>query len=258
MEQIRVPGQRLGRIPSPPEHRERNLRLARYLPTLPAAPATLDLTGGITAWPMFLNDHLGDCTCAAAAHMLEVWGQQVDGTPKLVTDQDVLAFYERQGYVPGDAATDQGACETNVLETWRSSGLAGDTLYAYAEVDVSQHDQVRAAARLFGGLYIGILLPIVAQSQSVWDAVPGPLQEIEPDGWGGHAVNVVGYDAAGLTIVTWGAVKRMTWGFWDAYVDEAYACLPSDYDRLAGRALANGFNEAQLREDLLAFGAVDL
>ena len=36
-----------------------------------------------------------------------------------------------------------------------------------------------------------------------------------PGSWGGHAVDVVGYDDAGLTVVSWGALLRASWDFWD-------------------------------------------
>jgi hypothetical protein len=63
---------------------------------------------------------------------------------------------------------------------------------------------------------------------------------------------VVAYDSRSLTVVTWGALQSMTWGFWAAYCDEAYAILSPDYlDQKAGQTVApNGFNLAQLQEDL--------
>ena len=58
-------------------HRDdaRTLKLTNYLTTgaLPSAPATLDLSGKVANWQMFANDRLGDCTCAAAGHMVELW-----------------------------------------------------------------------------------------------------------------------------------------------------------------------------------------
>jgi hypothetical protein len=62
-------------------------------------------------------------------------------------------------------------------------------------------------------------------------------------------VPVVAYDAHGLTVVTWGALKRMTWGFWQAYCDEAYALLSPDFLNASGVA-ASGFDLAQLNADL--------
>jgi len=61
-------------------------------------------------------------------------------------------------------------------------------------------------------------------------------------------VDVVGYDAAGLTVVTWGAPKAMTWPFWDRYCDEAYCIISEDFLR-DGRSPA-GFDVASLRHDL--------
>lgn len=49
-------------------------------------------------------------------------------------------------------------------------------------------------------------------------------------------------------MVTWGAVKTMTWDFYDAYADEAFAVLSADY--LKGGQSKEGFNLAQLKTDL--------
>ena len=48
---------------------------------------------------------------------------------------------------------------------------------------------------------------------------------------------LAGYDADWLYAVSWGAVRRMSWGFWHAYADEAWA-LGSGEDWLmaAGRS----------------------
>jgi hypothetical protein len=42
-------------------------------------------------------------------------------------------------------------------------------------------------------------------------------------------VNVVAYDPDGLTVVTWGGLKKMTWSFWDRYCDEAYCIISDDF-----------------------------
>ena len=110
------------------------------------------------------------------------------------------------------------------------------------------HDLVRAAAWLFGGLYLGLQLPLTARAQATWDwtgALDGPAR---PGSWGGHAVDVVRYDEGALTIVTWGALKAMTWAFWDRYCDECYAILSPDF--LAGGRAPNGFDLDALKEDL--------
>lgn len=242
-ERIVIPGARLGRLPTPEIVREQNFKLARYLPTLPEPPKTLDFTQAVASWPMYANDHLGDCTCAALAHMLEVWTQQVDGFARLVTDNDVVDLYNLV-----NNGRDQGADMQNVLRTFRHQGLAGDTILGYVEVDVADLQAVKTAAWLFSGVYFGANLSISNQGQEVWDASDGP--QGTPGSWGGHAINLVQYDDTGGTLITWGGAKRFTWAWWMKCVDEAYVAIPHDYDRLAGKALANGFNEDQLKADL--------
>ena len=61
---------------------------------------------------------------------------------------------------------------------------------------------------------------------------------------------VIAYDASGLTCITWGALKQMTWAFWDAYCDEAYACLSKDW---AAAKAPSGFDWAALDADLGGF-----
>ena len=89
---------------------------------------------------------------------------------------------------------------------------------------------------------------MTAQRQSVWDwthRLDGPAR---PGSWGGHAVDVVRYDARMLTVVTWGGLKELTWSFWDRYCDEAYCLLSTDFLE-AGKA-PNGFDLAALKRDL--------
>ncbi|HKD36500.1 MAG TPA: hypothetical protein VKB78_06855, partial [Pirellulales bacterium] len=52
---------------------------------------------------------------------------------------------------------------------------------------------------------------------------------------------------------TWGQLKRMTWAFYDAYVDEAYAILAQDFLSDVGKA-PNGFDIAALAADLEQVG----
>ena len=248
MENVRIEGMRLGRTPKRVD--PSSLKLESLLPkVIPQPPAAVDMTTGVAQWPMFANDHLGDCTCAALGHMLEIWNEQADRSARILSDNQVIALYNLV-----NNGQDQGANMLDVLHQMRTgAGLAGDKVYAYASVDTGQANLVQVAAWLFTGVYIGIQMPVSAQKQTgpgiVWDVAPGP--DGKAGSWGGHAVNVVAYDSNGLTVVTWGALQRMTWAFWNAYVDECWALLPDDYERLKGPLQANGFDFAQLQQYLL-------
>ena len=227
----------------------RNLRLSHYMgTTLPTAPVSVDWSHGISNWGMMLNDQLGDCTIAGAAHAIQVWTANLETELTLSDDQVLLAYEQWDGYNPSDPASDQGGVELDVLKNWRQQGLAGHALKAFAAATVQDVAEVRQAINLFGGIYIGLSLPLTAQKQAVWDVGHG--SNGKPGSWGGHCVYVVGYDATGFTCITWGELKKMTVGFWKKYCDEAYALLSPDW--IGAKGSPEGLALAQLEADLAA------
>jgi hypothetical protein len=227
----------------------RTLRLARYLTTgLPPAPPAKDWTKGIANWGMMLNDKLGCCTIAAAAHAIQVWTANTT-TEVTLSDHLVLRYYEKwDGYKPSQPDTDQGGVELDVLNNWQKGTLSRHKLIAFADASVSSLEDIRQAITLFGGVYIGVSLPVTAQDQDVWDVVPGGGADSKPGSWGGHAVFVPSYDEKGFTCITWGALKQMTVAFWSEYVDEAHVLLSADW--LVAKGSPSGFNLAELQTDL--------
>ena len=65
------------------------------------------------------------------------------------------------------------------------------------------------------------------------------------------APSTIDYDLHGLVVVTWGKLMRMTWSFWGAYGDEAYAVLSSDWLNPNHKS-PGGFDIAALTQDLRA------
>lgn len=229
----------------PRRYDRHTLRLARYLtPALPPPPPSVTNSRGITDWGMMLNDKLGDCTIAGVGHAIQVWTLS-KGNEITVPDPTVLQYYEKwDDYNPSNPASDQGGEELQVLKDWRKQGFSGHQLLAFADPDPQDDLHVREAIALFGGLYIGLQLPVSAQTQDVWDVASGP--NAHPGSWGGHCVFVPDYDADTLTCITWGQLKKMTWGFWGTYCDEAHALLSRDWQPPAG------FDMAALQADLAA------
>jgi hypothetical protein len=227
----------------------RTLSLGRYVDAarLPDPPASFDETAGVAEWPMYANDRIGDCTIAAAGHMIEAWTAAGQRRTVEISEQEVLDAFDHVKLT--DPATgEEGAIELDVLRFWRKSGIGGHKIGAYTRVSVHNPVLLRTAAWLFGGLYIGVQLPQTARTQDVWDWTGSLAGPARPGSWGGHAVNVVRYDADTLTVVTWGRLKGVTWSFWDRYVDETY-CIISD-DFLERGQAPNGFDLAALEADL--------
>ncbi len=245
-------GQKVKLGKGPARHDPRTLQLAKYIPPTAIAPppAKEEWAKRVAQWPMMLNDKLGDCTCACAGHMIEQWTTYAS---KTVTPADaaVLKAYEDVGgYNPADPSTDNGAVILDVLNYWRKTGIGGRQILAFAAIEPKNHTEFMDSVVLFGNCYIGVALPVSAQTQAVWAVPPGgPTGQGAPGSWGGHATPIVSYDMRGLIVVTWGALKRMTWGFLDTYCDEAYAVLSQDWIEKTNLA-PNNFDLTALQADL--------
>jgi hypothetical protein len=239
--------QRLGKLPVRTD--VRTLALARYVDSsrLPSPPDAFEETSGVDSWPMYANDRIGDCTTAAAAHMIEAWTAAGQGHTILLSERDVLDAFD-DVKLTDPVTGEDGAIELDVLRYWRKTGIGGHDIGAYARVAVWDQRLVQTAAWLFGGLYIGLQMPQTAHTQSVWDWTGSLVGPARPGSWGGHAVDVVRYDRNGLTVVTWGRLQELTWSFWARYCDEAYCILSDDF--LTKGNAPNGFDLAALEADL--------
>jgi hypothetical protein len=227
----------------------RTLALGDYLkPSLPAPPPAKDWTCGVTDWGVMLNDKLGDCTIAGVAHAIQVWSVCTGGeiTP---LDSTVLSYYEKwDGYNPADPTTDHGGVELDVLNSWHKEGFDGHALLAFADPKYANLDEIRQSIALFGGVYIGLALPLTAQTQDVWDVVPNGGAKAKKGSWGGHCVFVPKYDDKSFTCITWGKPKTMTLAFWKKYCDEAHTLFGQNW--LSAKGAPSGFNQGQLQTDL--------
>src|SRR5579862_867612 len=118
-------------------HDPRTLQFSAYLKATapPAPPSHEDYSKPVKAWPMMLNDNLGDCTCACAGHMIEEWTTYV-GKAFTPTDKEVLKAYEAvSGYTPSNPNSDQGAAVLDVLNYWRKTGVGRHKILAYAALE---------------------------------------------------------------------------------------------------------------------------
>lgn len=234
----------------------RTLRFATYKASLPAAPSAYDFSNRIHGLTMLQNDVLGDCTCAAVGHLVQAW-TSYNGGSYVPSDAATLSLYENAcGYDPMDPSTDQGGELISVLKYWKANPFEGHTIDAYVSVNPKNQEEVRQALYYFGGVYVGVQLPLAAQNQTVWD-VPflGIRGKGEPGSWGGHAIaNILDYDENGLTTITWGDTKLMTWKFLETYCDEMYCILSPDWYG-PEKVAPTGFDSNALAQDLLLLEA---
>ncbi len=141
-------------------HDPRTLLLAAYVtPSLPNPPASFDLTSKVKSWGMMDNDQIGDCTCAAAGHMIMEWTANAGKKMVTPTDKQIVSAYSAiTGYNPTTGANDNGAVEIDVLNFWRQSGIAGHKIGAYMALEPANHIHIMDSVFLFEGCYIGLQL----------------------------------------------------------------------------------------------------
>jgi hypothetical protein len=231
-------------------HDDRTLKFAKYAPPV-RPPASVNWTNIVKSWGMLGNDQCGDCTFAAVAHLLQSWEENNGVTGGTPTESSVVSAYaSATGYDPRTGANDNGANMLDVLNRWTDPGLFGNRLGAYAKVE-TQHE-VQLSTWWFGGVYVGIQLPISANDQinghMPWVLPLDISPSNEPGSWGGHCVPIVAYSDWGVTVVTWGQLQLASWGWLQVYMDEAYACLDLAWT-VRGHA-PNTFDFVTLQQDL--------
>jgi len=206
---------------------------------------------------MMGNDNHGDCTCAAAGHMIEEWTANT-GQEKTLPDAAILSAYRH--FAGNDA--DAGASMLDVLKYWRKTGIGGDKILAFTQLQSRSVIQVRDSVSLFGACYIGVSLPdfAIAPGADVlttpWVLPPqGPVGDAAANPDNGHCIPAVGYDEQNLYVVTWGALKMMSWEFYQAYMDEAYAVLSRDWVSQKLGTSPPGLDLTALQQDVAAVSA---
>lgn len=231
----RVAG-RLGKLP--PEPDRPRLRLQLPTRTVLARPSSRDYLSAVEDWPMYGNDFYGDCVFAEQGHHVETITRYGQGATVKVTDGDVLAAYSAvTGFDPANTETDQGTIMQDGCDYWRKTGIGGHRIVAFAAVNHTDLDQVKAAINVFGSVAIGFSFPAVAMDQFNNGQ---PWRVVASDGGiqGGHAVQVGAYDdaTAMFKVTTWGAVQEMTAEFFARYVDEAWAVISQEWLDANGRS----------------------
>ncbi len=249
---------KLGRLPA--KHDTRTLRFARYASPKLHAPPVLKWKSA-EPWKMYVNDQIGDCAVASTCHAREAWSKNAEAKEIEAADQEVIAAYSAiSGYDPRTGANDNGCYMLDVAKYWRTVGIAGSKIMAFASVFPQSIAEVQEAMWLFGGVWIGVSLPLAAQTQKVW-SVPKRVPWFQqfswrPGSWGGHAVYCLDYDSAKQLIrfVSWGEERYMTYRFFVTYVEECYAVF-SDHWLDERNVAPNGFDLKALQSDLGNIGS---
>ena len=261
-----------GRI-RPRPHAPR-LSLANYLRAdLPTPPPVVDYSAKARAalGQVYLNDQLGDCVVAGAAHMIGVWTGNADGgSPAIFGEWPLRNAYSAfsGGLYP---AQDSGCDEEFALNVWAKKGFAPSfgnphKIVAWVAVDAANAREVKTALWLFEGLMSGVELPDAwidpppEHDGFVFDVAGDPVPT------NGHCMTHFSYSerydqAPRLGCATWGLYGEVTFAALARYMvgsanGALYAAVSQDALIRATQKAPNGFDVMRLLADAKAFGFV--
>jgi hypothetical protein len=210
--------------------RSPSLRLASILKTtLPDHPLSEDYLSNLSKWQLLGNDQYGNCAAVGWANLRRFISAMLGEKENYPALDDVLKLYKTQN--PNFPVDDNGMDMQSLLEYLnKNGGPDGVKLVAFASVDTSNLDEIKAAIHIFGALLLGVEVQSGNQQDfaegKVWDY--HPKQSIE----GGHCVlsgGFLGKPNSDIRFITWGSETGMTDDFWNNLVNcpsgEAWVCI---------------------------------
>ncbi|WP_037616475.1 hypothetical protein [Streptomyces aureus] len=244
----------------------RALSLSRILTgTVPAHPAAADYLARLAAWQMLGNDAAGDCVAVTWANVRRLVSS-IAGAERYPTQDEVWALYRTQnpGFDPNGTADtngpgsdhDQGMVIQTLLEYLvKHGGPDGVKALAFAKVDPSSPDEVKAAISIFGFVWTGVVVQNANMddfnSRRPWD-----YHRSSPDD-GGHSVITGGYGAGGAgplggdeRFITWAEETSFTDAYWRRKTEEAWVVIWPEH--LEHPAFQEGVDLAALAADYTA------
>jgi hypothetical protein len=213
-------------------------------------PMTADWHRRVKHWPLYDNDRLGTCAVASYAHLVLCQTANADGPARKL---EIFKAAVVDAYLEQSPA-DEGLVLLEALKTFRSQGIGGVRIGAFAAVDYQHTGRLLQAIYQFGGVYAGFALP-----EAIWDMdqnwyAPAAAEQLVDD-WaagsgGGHAVYIGGYSSIdGLLYgASWGQPIAISLAFARAYLDECYVTVGESWSDDVGET-PSGVN---LRELLAA------
>jgi hypothetical protein len=194
----------------------------------PTHPIAADNFSNVREWELGANDQFGTCGPTSVANMRRQVAAYLAPHSPLPTLADVFDLYRRSGnpgFDPAGGGQDDGVVLQTMLEALREGGIGGIKPLAFAKVDVTQLDELRAAIAIFGGLLYGVDLQAAQQAQTdagLWDYR-------RTSEWGGHAVLAGRYTSSSagddIAVVTWAHVVGTTDAFEAHQLEEAWLVI---------------------------------
>jgi hypothetical protein len=223
---------------------------------IPSHPSSLDYLSMLSNWRMLGNDTYSDCLACWWANTRRLVTATLSKEYYPTLDQ-VLAFYKTQNknFDPNDPGGpgDQGMEYQTALEYLnKTGGPDGVKVVAFAKVDYTNLEEMKAAIAIFGSIALGINVQDANMSEfdsgQPWDYISGSKIG------GGHAVPAGGYLGQSLNdvrFITWAEETGFTDNFWKHLVEEAWVVVWPEH--LGTKEFQQGIDLNALAADYLFF-----
>lgn len=195
---------------------------------------------------MLGNDQYGDCVAVTWANVRRLMTRGAS-YPDLAA---VETFYKTQN--PNFPADDNGMDIQTALEALvHDGGPDGVKAVAFAKVDQTNLDEVKAALAIFGYVWTGCNV----QHQNMADFDAGQPWQYRPNDTidGGHSIISGGYTGqvgSDVKFVTWAQETSFTDSFWANLVEEAWVAIWPEH--FTEPAFLSGIDQAALAADYKA------
>lgn len=199
---------------------------------------------------MLGNDTVGDCVIAYMLHQIMVWNEVSHNAAMIgfTTEQAIQTYSAITGYNPADPSTDQGTDPDTALNYWQQQKLFGHAISGYANLDITNIDQLKLAIYTFGGIGFSFNVPQYIMN------VPGGQSWSYKTGnditnVGGHQVGIIGYGRQGFRENCWDTTNTFNPEFIGAFGVAAQAVVSEDWIKASGVS-PSGLDLAGLLADL--------
>ncbi len=233
-----------------------SLKLANFLTgIIPDHPLSEDYLNKLQNWQMLGNDQYGDCVAVTWSNMRRLV-TAILATENYPTMDQVTALYKTQN--PNFPAQDDGMDIQTCLEyLHHTGGPDGTKVVAFAQVNFSNLDEVKAALAIFGCLWLGINVQKANLTEfdrgQPWDYIQGSSYEGGHSVLGGGYMSIVSND---VRFITWAQETGFTDNFWNKQVEEAWAVIWPE--QLRTLEFQEGIDLNQLAADYKALTGSDL
>lgn len=252
-----IPGRR-------PPKRAPAIRLSRILTgTVPDHPAAVDYLAALGGgWSILGNDRAGDCCAVTWANIRRLVTATL-ASEDYPSQDEVWQLYRTQNpdfdpnggpdtNGPGSPADAGMEIQLLLEDLHRAGGPDGVKAVAFAKVDHTNADEVRAAIAIFGYVWTGVVVTAANMDEfgagEPWDYVRRSAVE------GGHSVITAGYGPPGAgplagdaRIITWAQETSFTDTYWAHEVDECWVVLWPEH--LGSREFLQGVDLTALAAD---------